>query len=150
MPPKTIAPNLPFISVDSSALTRIIYNLLTNAIKFTPEGGIITVNSQSINSAELIHIAIPEYTNITEKLSSCRQLLKLSIKDTGNGIPVEDQARIFERFVQSLRTGRLGVGTGLGLAYCKMAIETLGGIIWVKSEVGLGSEFIILLPIPGE
>jgi signal transduction histidine kinase len=73
------------------------------------------------------------------------RLLRLSVKDSGAGIPEEDQGHIFERFVQSRQNDR-SVGAGLGLAYCKLAVETFGGSIWAESRLGEGSEFIILLP----
>lgn len=71
-------------------------------------------------------------------------MVRLSVRDTGPGIPEEDQEHIFERFVQSRRNGQPQVGAGLGLAYCKLAVESFGGSIWVESSPGKGSEFIIL------
>jgi len=93
-------------------------------------------------------MAIPAYAeNQAGNLFSAHErLVLLSVRDTGNGIPLEDQEKIFERFVQSQQGGKNYGGAGLGLAYCKLTIESFGGAIWVVSSPGQGSEFIVLLP----
>lgn len=75
--------------------------------------------------------------------------IELSVSDTGQGIPAEAQAHIFERFYQARDNDRRH-GTGLGLYFCRLAIEAHGGSIAVQSIVGQGSTFTILLPISGE
>jgi signal transduction histidine kinase len=67
------------------------------------------------------------------------------VTDTGPGIPPQERRRVFEKFQQTSVTGRR-VGTGLGLPFCKLAVEAHGGQIWVESEVGKGSTFIMRLP----
>lgn len=138
---------LPTVAVDRRALTRVLANLLANAVKFTPEGGAIKVSCQRIKDHKAQRAAIPDYARIPEGFSAQRCLVRLSVQDTGNGIPGEELGNIFERFVQARGSNaRERGGAGLGLAYCKMAVESMGGVIWAESELGKGSEFITLLP----
>jgi two-component system sensor histidine kinase SenX3 len=108
---------------DLSLLTR---NLLENAVQYTREGGKIAVSVRAEDGAAI-----------------------LEVSDTGIGIPAREQARIFERFyrVDRARSRETG-GTGLGLSIVKHVVENHGGTVRVKSEVGLGSSFIVRLPIP--
>lgn len=140
--------SLPLLSVDRSAFSRIIANLLVNALKFTPEGGTITLSAQPLATSCAETTPIPYYATpqAQQLFSSHRNLLRLSVKDTGNGIPPEDHAAIFERYVQSHPSSKEYAGAGLGLAYCKLTVKGFGGVIWVESAVDKGSEFIILLP----
>lgn len=116
------------ISCDPLIMERIILNLLSNAIKFTNPGGKITVNI---------------YDKDTE--------IKISVKDTGIGIPENKQDLIFERFVQVDKSfSRSHEGSGVGLSLVKAFIDLHGGSIGVKSKVNCGSEFIITLPITTE
>ncbi len=123
--------NLPHLLLDRDKFSRVLANLLSNAAHFTPEGGTITVTcSQGVSADSQLAIV-------------------LSVKDTGDGIPVEDLPLIFDRFIQAHHPGsRGGGGSGLGLAYCKMAVEAHGGTISALSREGHGSEFIITLPVP--
>lgn len=142
---------LPLVAVDRIALTRVIGNLLANAIKFTPEGGEIVVSCRRTRDCDAQRSVIPPYAKVPEGFSAQRCLVRLSVRDTGNGIPSEELGNIFERFVQVRGTGiRERGGAGLGLAYCKMAVEGMGGVIWAVSEIGKGSEFIALLPCQSE
>ncbi|HNG92789.1 MAG TPA: two-component regulator propeller domain-containing protein [Acidobacteriota bacterium] len=113
------------IQVDEAILRRVIVNLLTNAIKFTPVGGTITVKG----------------------ILDATDSLRLTIQDSGEGIPKEKQALIFEPYgqVQARASGSVRP-TGLGLAFCKLAIEAHGGTIGVESEVGNGALFWMMLP----
>lgn len=99
--------------------------LLDNAIKFTLPGGRIAISAEPKGEEVLISLA-----------------------DTGPGIPKDRQARIFEKFeqVRGPRAGR-PVGVGLGLAFCKLAVEAHGGRIWVEIEKGKGSCFSFTLPV---
>ncbi|MFZ3059021.1 MAG: PAS domain S-box protein [Candidatus Methanoperedens sp.] len=114
---------LPVIWGDEERLTQVIINLLANAIKFTPQNGKITVISH----------------DLTEQV-------KISVRDTGIGIPGDQLSRIFERFYQidSSAKRKYG-GTGIGLSICKNVIEKHYGSIWAESD-GNGSTFHILLP----
>lgn len=141
----------PQVAVDRGALTRIIANLLANAVKFTPEGGTITVSCRHFGKDDAQRPLVPPYAVVPEGFDVQRCLVRLGVRDTGTGIAAEDLGNIFERFVQvkgnnSWERG----GAGLGLAYCKMAAEGMGGMIWAESEIGSGSEFIVLFPCQEE
>ena len=99
-------------------------NLLTNAIKFTPEGGRIEVG------------AVPK-----------DGLVEVSVSDTGVGIAPEDQETVFEEFRQVGTADKKVEGTGLGLTLCRKFVELHGGKIWVQSHVGAGSTFTFTLPV---
>ena len=111
---------------DHELLSRVVQNLLNNAIKFTPESGQITISAAMD----------PEGGRVA-----------LAVKDTGTGIAPEDLPFIFDRFyqTQARREGRLQ-GNGLGLTFCRQAMKTMGGEIGLHSEMGNGSEFTLLLP----
>lgn len=112
------------IGIDDEKYERIVLNLLSNAIKFTPEGKSITVH-----------------------LCSMKGKICVEVKDTGIGIPPEKLDVIFERFGQvDSSLSRQAEGTGIGLSLVKKFVEALEGDIKVKSEVGNGTTFIILLP----
>lgn len=119
------AADLPLLPGDEGKLRRILVNLLGNAIKFTPPGGTITVGAVCTEEAFLF-----------------------SVRDTGEGIPAEAFGRIFEKFgqVASRRGGRL-MSTGLGLTFCKLAVEAHGGQIEVESQPGQGSTFRFTIPL---
>jgi signal transduction histidine kinase len=119
------APDLPPILGDSTALRRVLDNLLGNACKFTPAGG-----------------------NVTMRLRRSEKGIELQVTDTGIGIAPEHLGRIFERFYQvdGSSTRRYG-GIGLGLALVKEIVEAHGGQITVESKLGEGTTFTVLLPI---
>ncbi|MFA6561990.1 MAG: hybrid sensor histidine kinase/response regulator [Verrucomicrobiia bacterium] len=112
------------VHADKDVLQRIIANLIGNAVKFTPDGGRITVT-------------------ISRKDSMAR----VAVTDTGPGIPAEHHKKVFEKFGQVDKEARRH-STGLGLTFCKLAVETHGGQIGLESEVGKGSTFWFTLP-PG-
>jgi two-component system sensor histidine kinase/response regulator len=135
------------IAVDKNAFTRVLGNLFGNALKFTPEGGKITVSCRYIASDEVRALKIPVYAPIPPSFLERGCFVRLAVSDTGNGIPPDELERIFDRYTQFTRkTGREQGGAGLGLTYCKLAIESFHGMIWAESESGQGSEFVILLP----
>ena len=117
--------NMPPVRGDASLLHDVLQNLLDNAVQYTPEGGQLRVTAT----------ASPREAIIT-------------VSDTGIGIPLADQERIFERFyrVDAARSREAG-GTGLGLSIAKHIIEAHGGRLWVESEVGHGSKFSFSVPI---
>jgi len=143
-----VGQNLPGVALDRSAFSRTVGNLLGNALKFTPEGGEITLSCQPLSREVAMTMSIPSYAaSSAEQLFGAHELfVRLSVRDTGEGIPPEDQEIIFERFTQSQRSSKKYGGAGLGLAYCKLMVKSFEGIIWVESTPGQGSEFIILLP----
>ncbi|MBN1179896.1 MAG: GAF domain-containing protein [Anaerolineae bacterium] len=116
---------LPHLYVDVKFIERALQNLVDNAIKFTSDAGTV----------ELWADTDPQ---------NDRALL-LGVADTGPGIPPHELPRLFEKFQQTSVSGRR-VGTGLGLPFCKLAVEAHGGRIWVESEVGKGTTFIMQLP----
>ncbi|NTV53344.1 MAG: NTP transferase domain-containing protein, partial [Candidatus Firestonebacteria bacterium] len=129
---------------DPAKIKQILYNLLSNAIKFTPEKGLVMIHT--LEAAEGVPVDRGGNNPVTVGAKS----LLLSVKDTGIGISPNDQERIFLEFEQSEQTRGKGYeGTGLGLALTKKLVELHGGQIWVKSSVGQGSEFTLLLPIKG-
>ncbi|MBX3324611.1 MAG: ATP-binding protein [Nitrospira sp.] len=129
-------PSLPLIAGDDDRLGQVLTNLLDNAIKYTPEGGTITVGTASAPSADT---ATP-----------LPNAIDLIVSDTGIGIPERDRPRIFERFyrVDKARSRNLG-GTGLGLAIVKHLVEGHGGQVWVEANYPQGSRFVVRLPIKG-
>ena len=129
-------PSLPLIAGDDDRLVQVLTNLLDNAIKYTPEGGTITVGGTSVPSP-----------NAAEPLL---HTIDLIVADTGIGIPERDRPRIFERFyrVDKARSRDLG-GTGLGLAIVKHLVEGHGGQVWVEANQPQGSRFVVRLPIKG-
>ncbi|MEI7771761.1 MAG: HAMP domain-containing sensor histidine kinase [Chloroflexales bacterium] len=119
-----VADDMPMVWIDRTLMERVLTNLITNAIKYTPSGEISV-------AARLIHEG---------------NTVEISVNDTGLGIPKEAQAHIFERFYQANDSDRRH-GTGLGLYFCRLAVEAHGGSIAVQSAVGQGSTFIVSLPI---
>lgn len=112
------------VFADKDKMSQVIVNLLSNALKYTPEGGKVEVN---VKGAE----------DITE----------ISIKDSGNGIPPEDLPYIFERFYRADKSrNRLTGGAGIGLTITKSIIEAHKGRIEVQSELEKGTEFTVSLP----
>lgn len=138
------------IAVDSSILNRVLANLVGNALKFTFEGGSISLSCRCVLHDERHKLRIPVYAGMPEAFAKLRCFVRISVKDTGSGIPPEELAQIFEPFVQSKKSRERG-GAGLGLAFCKKAIESFHGCIWAESDGEEGSQFIILLPChPGD
>jgi signal transduction histidine kinase len=101
-------------------------NLLDNAVKYTPVGGTITLRIE------------PQEANIL-----------FTVSDTGSGIPPEAQQYVFDRFAR-LNNAKGVRGIGLGLAFCKLAVEAHGGQIWVESEKDQGSQFKFTIPLEDE
>jgi signal transduction histidine kinase len=114
------------ITADERKIKQVLFNLIVNAIKFTPRGGSVTVDGRR------------EATGVS-----------VSVTDTGIGIAAKDQTRIFEEFRQAGDSaGRTIEGTGLGLSLAKRFVELHGGTIRVESEPGRGAKFVFVLPQP--
>jgi two-component system phosphate regulon sensor histidine kinase PhoR len=127
------------VRADREGLREILDNLVDNAIKYTPEGGQVTITWQPAPSSSAIH-------HPSSPISHPSSLL-LSVSDTGIGIKPADQERVFERFyrVDKARSRELG-GTGLGLSIVKHLAQSFGGRVWVESTPEQGSTFTVELP----
>jgi signal transduction histidine kinase len=120
--------SISLVSADSDKLRQVFTNLLSNAFKFTPEGGKITIEAKNAGSGNFVEIAV---------------------KDTGVGIAREDVQKVFDKFQQIKSSGgkvKIVKGTGLGLAIVRGIVEAHGGRIRVESELNKGSNFIFTLP----
>jgi len=120
---ETFPDNLPRVEADRTKLRRILVNLLSNALKFTPKGGRVEVSAEQLDGR-----------------------VSIAVSDTGVGIAPEDVARLFDKYEQARsRATRGEKGTGLGLYITKQLVELHGSRIKVKSEVGRGSTFSFTL-----
>jgi signal transduction histidine kinase len=112
--------------IDEEKIDRVLANLIDNALKFTPKGGEITIAVEEQDKHVLVSVA-----------------------NTGPTIPPRDGERIFDRFAQLSETSHQRRGWGLGLAFCRLAVEAHGGRIWVEpGEGGEGNRFVFSLPLP--
>lgn len=117
---------LPLVLADPDRLTQVMMNLVRNAVTYTPEGGLVSIEAATDGPG---HVA-------------------LSVADTGIGIPPEDLARVFERFYRTdASRARSTGGFGLGLSIARDLVEAMGGSISVDSQVGAGSRFTVRLPV---
>lgn len=124
-----LADDLPIMQIDGDMIQRVVMNLIENAIKHTPSGGAVVVRAQLVDDG-----ADPS--------------LLISVADTGPGIPAEYRDEIFDKYFRIKRTNA-PQGVGLGLAFCRLAVEAHGGHIWVESEPGQGAVFAFTLPLHG-
>jgi signal transduction histidine kinase len=115
---------LPLIWVDVDMIHRVFINLLENAIKYTPVGGHIEIGAQTADGASV----------------------KFWVRDNGPGISAADRERVFDKFTR-LRGKNNPSGIGIGLSFCKLAVQGHGGQIWVESELGKGTTFWLTLPV---
>jgi signal transduction histidine kinase len=118
-----LPPTLPLIHGDGPRLEQVLLNLMTNAVKFTPEGGSISVKIREQDSG-----------------------VTVAVKDNGIGIAREEQSRLFKPYSRVASDRQRQPGLGLGLALSKQVVELHGGKIWVESESGSGSTFSFHLP----
>ena len=123
---ETVLPNRPLPSVlaDAEMVRRVLINLMENAVKYMEEPGRIWVGARQ----------------------ESEERVRFWVKDTGPGIPPEEQPRLFEKYAR-LSTGKRVKGIGLGLAYCRLAVEAHGGEIGVESTPGQGATFFFTLPV---
>ncbi len=128
-----ISPTIPVIETDAIKIQQILFNFLSNAIKFTPPAGHISIRAERYHSRDR------------------KEMIKISVTDTGPGISGKDQEMIFDKFRQvDASHTRQYKGTGLGLAICKDLSHLLGGNIGINSTLGNGATFYIDLPIKME
>lgn len=127
-----IARDIPLIQTDASKFQQVIFNFLSNAVKFTPEGGTLTISARML----------PATTQ------DGQGRLRVSVRDTGPGIAKEDQPRIFEKFTQlDQSVTREHAGTGLGLTISRELATLLMGEIELESEKGQGATFSLIIPV---
>ena len=122
-----IDPALDLIESDELRFKQVMLNLLSNAVKFTPDGG---------------HIEV--------KAGRTKRGMTVTVTDDGIGIPSEDRERIFDAFHQGRRGPSREEGTGLGLTLCRRIVALMGGVMTLKTEVGVGSTFGFTVPIRGD
>jgi signal transduction histidine kinase/uncharacterized protein YigA (DUF484 family) len=121
----TLPQTLPLVMGNPIRLGQVVTNFVSNAIKFTPDGGTVTISARQTKGE-----------------------IAVEVRDTGIGIAPEDQAHVFEKFYRGKSTQVSGIeGTGLGLAIVKSIVEGHGGRVWVESELGQGSTFGFALPM---
>jgi CheY-like chemotaxis protein len=118
-----VASEVGLVQADELRIKQVVVNLLSNVVKFTPDGGRVDVRALADGGEVLV-----------------------TVTDTGTGVATEDRERIFESFQQGSRKASTTEGTGLGLTLSKRIIELHGGRIWVDSEVGVGSTFGFAIP----
>jgi two-component system sensor histidine kinase GlrK len=119
-----VAKQMPLVKMDPDRILQALRNLVGNAVKFTPEGGRVTLSAEQKNGS-----------------------VEVSVSDTGPGIAAEDLPMIFDKYRQGNSSSSYMLrGTGLGLAIVKHIITSHGGHVWVESEAGQGSSFIFVLP----
>ncbi len=127
-----LADELPPVYADENIMVRVLVNLLDNAIKFSPPGATVQLT-----------------VRLSEKAGPSRETL-CQVCDTGPGIPPEYHERIFDKFFQVPDNTARRRGSGLGLAFCRLAVEAHGGRLWVESTPGQGSTFFFTLPVGNE
>ncbi len=118
-----VPPDIPLVSADETRIKQVINNLLYNALRHTPEGGLVVLQARPLD-----------------------RMVQVSTSDTGQGIPPDVLPHVFDRYFQAERGERHVEGTGLGLAIVKQLVETHGGTISVESELGQGTTFRFTLP----
>lgn len=126
-------PEIPIVQGDTVRLTQILTNLVSNAHKYSPRGGLVTLR------------AFPE-KNIWDP-EGADEVLHVSVQDTGYGISPEDQKKLFTKFFRADNNKSEAPGTGLGLNIVKQMVELGGGKVWFESEIGKGSTFHFTIPI---
>ncbi|MBI4681374.1 MAG: GAF domain-containing protein, partial [Nitrospirae bacterium] len=151
------------VTSDERKIKQVLFNLLSNAFKFTPDGGSIIVQARRVNSEQYSVNSgkdSEQYLVNSEQLKRKKLLftddyslttsgdfIEISVTDTGIGISLEDQARLFQPFqqIEAPISKRYAV-SGLGLNICKQFVKLHGGKIWVESEAGKGSKFTFVIP----
>jgi PAS domain S-box-containing protein len=147
------------IRADPGRLEQVLNNLLSNALKFTPEGGTVTVGAKVVGRKEQRGrqgdretvqsplLSTPHSPDSALPFAPCdMRFVEFNVQDTGVGIPPDELGQLFEKYRQT-SSGKTSAhkGTGLGLVICKMIVEAHGGRIWAESELGRGTTFTFTL-----
>lgn len=145
------SPDLALLYQDTGKIQQVLTNLLSNAVKFTPDGGRVRLEATPVCLAPRSNGSIESSADFK---NFSRDFVQISVADTGIGIPLADQERIFEKFRQAgPLAGQEGLltreyeGTGLGLSIVKELCKLLGGEVLVESEFGKGSTFVVRIPL---
>ncbi len=134
-----LPPDLPKVQADADRLAQILHNLLTNAVTHTPEGGMIRISA---------HLEKPATNRVGGVANGNRPLLRVTVADTGSGIPPEELPFIFERFYRADPSrNRATGGTGLGLTITQKLVEAHGGTISAENRPEGGAVFSFTLPV---
>jgi signal transduction histidine kinase/CheY-like chemotaxis protein len=148
-----VEPRLPMLRADPVRLKQILFNLLNNAVKFTPEGGRISLTARRVDlsTRQVVKPSEPIDPLTTRPVDATGEFLEIRVSDTGVGIRAEDLPRLFREFTQLETTyDRRHEGAGLGLALTRRLVQMHGGRIWAESQgAGKGSTFTVLLPFDG-
>lgn len=128
---KDIPTNLPDVWADASRLSQVLTNLISNAVKYTHAGGVISVMAEEMPAIE----------------SSSSEVIHISVQDHGIGIPLTDQKMVFQQYFRTDAAKEMASGTGLGLNITRSLVELQGGNIWFESEPGAGTTFHFTLPV---
>ncbi len=143
-----LAIGLPPIEADHDKIVRVLQNLIDNAVKFSPDGGMVTIGGRYLTlNSDVADVAGDVHPDLPFALPEMEagEWLIYWVRDEGPGIPPQYHARIFEKFGQVQQ--QKSRGTGLGLTFCKLAVEAHKGKIWLQSREGLGSTFAFALPV---
>lgn len=138
------AENIPDITADSRRLEQVLTNLVSNAIKFTPEGKTITISSRLINADDIT--INDNFKDSIKNLSG--EYVEVCVKDEGIGIESQNLLHAFDKFAQIENSlSRKAGGTGLGLPIAKQLLDAHKGAIWCDSELNKGSKFYFIIPV---
>ena len=124
------------IVADKEKIARVVFNLLSNALKYTPAGGDIFVSLKTVDPHQVKGLS-------AETINSYKDFYRIDVRDTGMGISHEEAEKVFERFFQAKGAAS---GTGIGLALVKSFVELHHGKAWVESKTDQGSNFIVVIP----
>jgi len=128
---------IPPVTADSKQLRMVVQNLLSNAVKYTPDKGNVHILLRAATTADIA----------TAHLAEGKKYWTLEVKDTGYGIPVDQQPKIFSKLFRADNVQRMDVeGTGLGLYIVKGVVEQMGGRVWFESQENIGTTFTVVLP----
>lgn len=138
------------IEADGRRIKQIMFNLLSNAVRYSPEGETVRVSAKRVKSSESgvqrEKEKVAKHFTLNAELN--RDFIEISVTDTGIGISKEDQQKLFQPFQQvGSYLIKKEEGTGLGLSLCKRFVELHGGRIWVESDTGKGARFSFTIPI---
>jgi signal transduction histidine kinase len=138
---------LPELTFDSAKVQRVISNLLENASKFTPAGGTVWLHAEPYMWERRNPVATGVARDRRRQNNPLPNSVKVSVSDTGPGIPAEYHIEVFDDFFRLPQNEAHIEGMGLGLAIARRLVNAMGGKIWVESEIGAGAKFSFIVPL---